>query len=71
MGSLRTQLLQDAVQVPQCDQELLVLDLHLSQFLSQPLQGLPKIRGWLLGCFHLSVLGRDLDADLAMGLRDL
>lgn len=54
----------------QCDQELLVLDLHLSQLLPQPLQGLSKIRGWLFCCFHLSALGRDLDAGLMMGLTD-
>lgn len=70
MGTLRTQLLQDTVKMPQCEQELLVLDLHLSQFLPQPLQGLPKPRGWLFCCFHLSVLGRDLDAGLVMGLKD-
>lgn len=30
------------------------------QLLSQPLQSLPKIRGWLFCCFHLSVLGKPL-----------
>lgn len=30
------------------------------QLLSQPLQSLPKIWGWLFCCFHLSVLGETL-----------
>lgn len=41
------------------------------QLFSQPLQGLPKIQGWLFCCFHLSVVGRYLDADLVIGLKDL